>query len=143
MEPNVCNIKGFVKVWLNGKLIQKGQNLITSAGDGLVATLVSGSGTAPSHMAIGAGATTPTATQTALIGTEHERVSTSAAVVDNQLTLTAQFGSGITGSVEVEEIGIFNDASAGTMLARFLTSNFTLSSSDTLDVEWTVAFGDS
>lgn len=131
-------VRGQVKVRKNGEVVYAGENLIVTAGLNLLASIIGASGTKPSHMAIGASGTATASAQTALQGTEHERVSITTSVVDNSVTYSATLGSGITGSVSIKEFGIFNAASAGTMLARFVILELTADSSDSLDVDWSI-----
>ena len=114
---------------------------MTTAGATLAANLLQGGGTAISHMALGSDNTTPTLSDTALIGTEHERVAGSFGLAANEITMTASFGTGITGTVTVGEFGIFNAASGGTLFARFVTPAVEISSTDTLAVIWKLYLG--
>lgn len=136
------SVSGSVKIEKNGVEIYSGKNLVVTTGYALLAGLIIGTGTAPSHMAFGDSATAAAIGDTALVGTEHERVAMdSIAVVDAAITYVATFG-GLAGSQTCTEMGIFNAAAAGTMLARFLTQSFTISSGDVVTVTWTVTIGD-
>lgn len=141
MPTEVVLAEGRVKVFRNGILIRAGKNLLVNAGYGLICALVGSSGTQPSHMAIGSSGTIATVTQTALIGTQHERVAVSKTVSTRILTIEATFGSGVTGTKSVRELAIFNNASGGTMLSRFTCEEFTIDSSDVVNVLWEVVFG--
>ena len=83
-------IKGKLKIELirDGKVIQEENvsNIIVTAGKSLVATLVSGSGTPFSHMAIGTGSTTEVVANTAL-GSEAGRVTLTSKVALTMLLL--------------------------------------------------------
>lgn len=144
----VMKISGKVKLELKrGQEVvwtREGSNLVVTAGKNLIAALVAAAGsTRPSHMAIGSSSTVTTVGMTALQGTEHERVALdSTSRIDNEVTYTATFGTGIGGSLTVAECGIFNAGVAGTMLARFVTSEFTIDSGYSLAASWTLAFGD-
>lgn len=136
-------VKGYVKMTLrrNGKVLWKreGKNLVTTTGLILLAEIISAGGaTKPSHMALGSSASGALLSQTALQGSEHERVALSESQVDQSLTYSATFGTGIASSVSVGEFGIFNAGAAGTMLARWITTVFTMGAADTLDVDWTI-----
>jgi len=129
----------------DGNIIKQWEesNLIVTAGLGYVASrMKDATATAMSHMAVGASTTAPALTQTALQGTEHERVSGTVTVTDNTYRMEATFGSGIGSDVTVGEFGIFNASSGGTMLCRFITSSFTLPSAETLDVSWSITIGE-
>lgn len=97
---------------------------------------------AMSHLAIGTGTTAATNTQTALV-TESARV---ALTSTNQVTTTttndaiqyvATFNPG-TGTAALTEAGIFNAASAGTMLARTVFSVINKGDNDTLTITWKI-----
>lgn len=136
-------VEGRVKLTLrrNGKVVweRQGRNLVTTAGLILLAEIISAGGaTKPSHMALGSSASAALLAQTALQGSEHERVALSESQVDQSLTYSATFGTGIASSVSVGEFGIFNAGAAGTMLARWITTSFTMGAGDSLDVDWTI-----
>lgn len=120
-----------------------GKNLVVTAGLGLIASRMCDANDATvGYMAIGSSATVTTATMTTLVGTEHERVATSNSHSGADVTYTATFGSGLGSLVTINEIGLFNATPGGTMLARFLTTEFTLNSGETLSVTWTLTFED-
>lgn len=139
------DIKGVVKLEVigsDGKVKQtlETPNLITTAGKSLVAQLVTGTGTAFTHMAIGTSSTSPSASDTGL-GSEAGRVTlTSKTVTNNAVAFVGDFPAG-TGTGTIVEAGIFNASSGGTMLNRATFSSISKSASDALKVTWTVTFG--
>lgn len=139
------NIKGKLKIEViapNGDIKQTVEtpNTIVTAGKNLVATLVGGSGTAFSHMAIGTDSTAVAVGNTTL-GSETGRVTlTSKAVTNNDIAYIGDFPAG-TGTGSIVEAGILNASSAGTMLNRATFSSITKSASDALKITWTVSFG--
>lgn len=123
-----------------GLWLRKGTNLVTSAGLLLAARRLGGIAADPiSHAAIGAGTTVPALSQTALQGTEHERVETTESADGNELTCSCSFGSGIAGSQTCAEIGMFNAASTGTMFSRFIFTPFDMDNTMTLELTWVLA----
>lgn len=126
----------------NGKEVARGKNLTVTAGLELIAGIIASSNDRPSHMAMGSSADRTELSQTDLQGTEHERVSATVSTDGRTLSYNAEFGSGIAASVSVREFGIFNDATAGTMLCRFVTTQINMSATDTLDVTWNLIFGE-
>lgn len=111
------------------------RNLIVSVGEILLARLIMEEAvTAPTHMAIGDGAVVSTSAMTALQGTEHLRSVVIPSRSDATILYTASFTA--TSTVTVREAGIFNAASAGTMLARWLTTEFVFPSTYTFQAEW-------
>tara|TARA_Y100000296_G_C5158672_1_gene250599 strand:+ start:987 stop:1427 length:441 start_codon:yes stop_codon:yes gene_type:complete len=139
------NIKGKLKIEVitpDGSIKQTvtTPNTIVTAGKNLVATLVGGTGTEFTHMAIGTSSTAVAAGNTTL-GTETGRVTlTSKAVTDNDIAYIGDFPAG-TGTGSIVEAGILNASSAGTMLNRATFSAITKSASDALKITWTVSFG--
>jgi hypothetical protein len=136
-------IKGELVIQLirDGKVVdeRKVKNTITTAGVNLVATLVSGSGTAFSHMAIGTGTTSATTSDTTL-ETEAGRVTlTSKAVTSGTIAYVGDFPAG-TGTGSITEAGILNASSLGTMLNRTTFSAVNKTASDALKITWNVTF---
>lgn len=145
------SIKGRARLWhwRGDRLLWHGvyDNLVVTAGKDLVANIVqnnSGTPVAPSHMALGDGAVATDAAQTALQGTEHPnpgRVAVTTTRVTNVVTYTATLTNSSGGVITVNEVGIFNAASAGTMLARFLSNSFDMANADALTIAWSLTYG--
>jgi len=140
-------VKGQVEIVItdaNGNVTDeyKGSNLVTSLGQELMADLIAGSGTAPSHLAMGDDTTSPAKSQTDLVGTEHERVSATVSATNNVITVAATMGGSLGAPVTVGEFGIFNHASAGTLVARFISPSFSLAASSSLNITWTLQIGE-
>ena len=100
-----------------------------------------------SHMAVGSDTQAAAGSDTALnpSGTAAElgRVAlTSTSVSSNSITYVGDFPTG-TGTGAVVEAGIFNDASAGTMLCRTVFSVVNKAAADTLKITWTLTVSDS
>jgi hypothetical protein len=114
------------------------KNLVVTVGKNFVASrMVGTAANVMSNMAIGSG-TTAAAVGDTTLGTELGRValasgSATAAVV----TYTATFPAG-TGTGAVTEAGIFNAASAGTMLCRTVFAVVNKGVDDAMSVTWTV-----
>lgn len=137
-------IKGKLKIELvrNGKVIETKEvdNIIVTTGKNLVATLVAGSGTSFTHMAIGTSATAEALTNTTL-GTETGRVLlTGKTVASNVISFTGDFPAG-TGTGTIVEAGIMNASSSGVMLNRATFSSVSKTASDALKISWDVTFG--
>ena len=112
-------------------------NLVVDIGKAFIASRVIGTPTVMSNMAIGTGTVAPAAADTTL-GIEAGRValssiSSTAAVI----THTATFPAG-TGTGAITEAGIFNAASAGTMIARTTFPVVNKATGDTLAISWTI-----
>ena len=137
-------IKGKLKIQLirDGKVIQeeKVNNVIVTTGKSLVASLVSGSGTAFSYMAIGTDNTTEVVGDTTLTSEIGRVVLTSKTAAANVISYIGDFPAG-TGTGTITEAGVLNASSSGTMLNRATFSSITKSASDALKITWTVTFG--
>lgn len=114
------------------------KNLVVTNGLGFIASRMrDASASVMSHMAVGSG-TAAAALANAALGTELGRVAlTSTTVTGNQVTFIATFPAG-TGTGALTEAGIFNAASAGTMLCRTLFSVVNKDAGDTLSITWTI-----
>lgn len=116
---------------------QNVKNLVVTTGKGYIASRMVGTPTAMSHMAIGSGAIAPVVGDTTL-GTELGRVSLTSSVASGAVvTYVASFGAGI-GTGAVTEAGLFNAASAGTMLCRTTFALLNKGADDSLTITWTV-----
>lgn len=131
-------------------------NLVVSAGKAFIASRMVGTASAVmSHMAIGTGSTAEAATETALVteltGNNYSRAAVTATQGtvtsgggrnDNQITYSANFPANNpnapAGGVVLREAGIFNAASAGTMLCRTVYPTVTKLPADALTITWTI-----
>lgn len=115
-------------------------NLVVTAGKGFIASrMKDATATAMSHMAVGTTSTAPAVGDTTL-GAEiasSRTALTSTTVTTNSVAYVCTFGTGV-GTGAVVEAGIFNAASAGTMLCRTTFSVINKGASDTLTITWTV-----
>ena len=137
-------IKGKLKIELirDGKVVQeeKVNNIIVTTGKALVATLVSGSGTSFSHMAIGTDNTTEVIGDSSLTAEVGRVTLTSKATTNNVIDYIGDFPAG-TGTGTIVEAGILNAASSGTMLNRATFSSVNKTASDALKITWSVTLG--
>ncbi len=123
-------------------------NLVVNAGLAQLALLAGDAAANPfTYIAVGTSTTAVSAGQTALAAeTTTNGLSRASATVsrttttetNDTLSLTKTFTA--TGTVAVEEVGVFNAASSGTMLSRALTTTKTVVNGETLAVTYTLAF---
>lgn len=134
-------MRGDVLITLNNEVVVDQKNLIVNVGKNFLASAVIGSSTSPfTHMAIGTNGTAAAVGDTTL-GTELVRQAfTSSGVASNVVTLTALYAAG-TGTGALQEAGIFNASSAGTMLSHVVFSTINKGAADTLTITWTVTVG--
>lgn len=123
----------------NIKEVRKLKNIVTDLGKGWIAARMSATGTpvAMSNMAIGTGTTAAVSSQTTLVTESARSALSSTVVATNTVTYTATFGAG-SGTGAVTEAGIFNAASAGTMLNRTTFAAINKGASDTISITWVV-----
>lgn len=123
----------------NVKLTKEAKNLIVDTGLNFICDRMKDDETAMTHMALGSGTTAAAAGDTALGTQLGSRVSlTSSTVTSNQIVYVCSFPAG-SGTGAVTEAGIFNAASAGTMLCRVVFSEVNKSADDTLQITWTIS----
>ena len=118
-------------------------NLVTTVGKTLMAQLWSGQGgggiNAPTHIAIGSGATAEAVGQTALT-TETARVALDTCTnTANVATVIGTIPAG-TGTGTVNEVGLFTANVGGTMTQRALTGAITKPAGLGLQFTWTTTF---
>ena len=118
-------------------------NLVVDTGLAYIASRMIGTSAAVmSHMAVGTNNTTVSGAQTALLGEIARVALTSAAIVttnvsNDSVQYVATFPAG-TGTGAITEAGLFNAASAGTMLARTIRAVINKESGDTLTITWKI-----
>jgi len=125
---------------------QKETNLVVNTGLAFIAqamlkTTVN-TPTAMTHMAVGTGSVAAAAANTAL-GAESARVTlatptnVTTTVTNDSVQYVATFNPGV-GTAAITEAGIFNAASAGTMLCRTVFAVINKGPLDTLTITWKV-----
>lgn len=126
----------------NLKDVREIENLVVNSGIAFIAQRLISTPTAMSHMAIGTGTTAAAAAQTALV-TEVGRVALTSStnitttVTNDTVQYVASFPAG-TGTGAITEAGIFNAASAGTMLNRTVFSVVNKGAGDAMSITWNV-----
>ena len=113
-------------------------NLVVTSGLGYIASrMKDATATAMSHMAVGTGSVAAAAGDTAL-GTELDRNAvTSVTVTGADVEYVATWAAG-DGTGAITEAGIFNDPTAGDMLARTVFSVVNKGAADVLTITWTI-----
>lgn len=114
-------------------------NLVVSTGLAFIASRMKDTtDDAMSYMAVGTSTTAAAAGDTTL-GTEIDRNAlTSTTVSSNTITYVADWAAG-DGTGAITEAGLFNAASAGTMLARTVFDVINKSANDSLSITWQVS----
>lgn len=125
------------------KLDREEKNLVVTVGKNFIASRMAG--TTPAVMGwigVGTGSTSPAAGDTTLV-TEVARQATTVSggtASTNTVTYVATFAAG-TGTGALQEAGIFNASSAGTMLSRTTYSVVNKGSADEMTITWTITVG--
>lgn len=114
-------------------------NLVVTVGRSFIASRMVGTASAVmSHMAVGTSGTTPVAGNTTL-GAEIARVALTSGTASGAIaTYVATFGAG-TGTGALQEAGIFNASSAGTMLCQTTFAVINKGTLDAMTITWTVS----
>ena len=123
-------------------------NLVTSAGKALLASLAGDASAVPfTYLALGTSNTAPAIGQTTLVAEITDTGLARAAATVSRVTTTVTndtlqlvYTWTASGTKTVEEVGVFNAASAGTMLSRALTTTRNFVNNDTFTVTYKVAF---
>lgn len=123
-------------------------NSIMNAGFAQLALLAGDASATPfTYLAVGTSTTAVAASQTALVAEITDSGLARAAATVSRVTTTQTndtlqlvYQWTASGTKTVEEIGIFNAASTGTMLARALTTSKAMASGDKLDATYQVKF---
>ena len=120
---------------------QRAANLVVTTGKNFTASRMVGTAdNVMSHMALGSNNTAAAVGDTALLGELGRVALTAGTATNNVVTYTATFGTGVaTGGVQ--EAGIFNASSAGTMLCRVVFAIVNKGANDTIAITWTVTVG--
>lgn len=123
-----------------GKLKEQREinNLVVSAGLNYICSrMKDAADTAMGYMAVGTGSTAASAGDTTL-GTEADRNAVNSITVSsNTIEYVASWAAG-DATAALTEAGIFNAASAGTMLARVVFDTVNKGANDTLTITWTI-----
>lgn len=123
-------------------------NIITNAGKAQIALLAGDASAVPfTYLAVGTSNTAVAATDTTLtaeittlgLGRALGTVSRVTTTVTND-TLQVVYTWTASGTITVEEVGLFNASSAGTMLGHALTTTKSLVNTDTLVATYQVKF---
>lgn len=132
---------GIVLKDVNGNIKETREidNLVVGSGLDFIASRMGGvSQDVMSHMALGSGTTAAANGDTDLESILGAREALdSATVTNNTIQYVATFEAG-DGTGAVTEAGIFNAASAGTMLCRTVFSVVNKAADDTMSVTWTI-----
>lgn len=123
-------------------------NLVTSAGKAQLALLAGDASATPfTYLELGTSSTAVSVGQTALIAAITDTGLARAAATVSRVTTTVTndtlqlvYTWTASGSKTIEEVGVFNAASSGTMLSRALTTSRILVNNDTFIVTYKVAF---
>jgi len=136
-------ITGALQISLNNEIVHQCDNLVVTAGKNWVAGRFK-DGSIPdemSHMALGSGSAAAAAGNTAL-GTElaSSRIvlTTDGGTVSNATVQYDATWSSSHGAYAIQEAGIFNASSGGTMLARTVFAIINKGTDDTVTISWTI-----
>ena len=136
-------ITGALQISLNNEIVHQCDNLVVTAGKNWVAGRFK-DGSIPdemSHMALGSGSAAAAVGNTALgteLGSSRIALTTDGGTVSNATVQYDATWSSSHGAYAIQEAGIFNHASAGTMLARTVFAVINKGTDDTVTISWTI-----
>ena len=138
-------ITGALQISLNNEVVHQCDNLVVTAGKEWVANRFKDDGGGftqlgeMTHMAVGSGSAAAAIGNTAL-GTELNRIAltTAGGTVSGATVQYDATWSDAIGALAIEEAGIFNANSAGTMLARTVFAIINKGTDDTVTISWTI-----
>ena len=123
------------------KETQEVKNLVVQTGLNYIASrMKDATATAMTHMEVGTSSTAASLAQTTLVAavSASRTALTSTTVTTSSVAYACTFGAGV-GTGALTEAGIFNAASAGTMLCRTVFSVINKGAADSLTITWTIA----
>ena len=124
----------------NVKQEEEVKNLVVTVGKNYIASrMKDATATAMTHMEVGTSSTAAAVGDTTLVAAvaSSRTTLTSTTVTTNSVAYVCSFAAG-TGTGALTEAGLFNAASAGTMLCRTVFSVINKGAADTLGITWTV-----
>ena len=136
-------ITGALQISLNNEVVHQCDNLVVTAGKNWVAGRFK-DGSIPdemSHMALGSGSAAAAVGNTALgteLGSSRIALTTDGGTVSNATVQYDATWSSSHGAYAIEEAGIFNASSGGTMLARTVFAIINKGTDDTVTISWTI-----
>ena len=130
---------------ITGELKDKRElkNLVVTTGKTFIASrIAAASATVMGYIAVGTSSTSPAAGDTTLGGELARQATTvpGGTASTNTVTYVATFAAG-SGTGALQEAGIFNAASSGTMLARTTFSVVNKGAADEMTITWVVTVG--
>lgn len=139
-------LTGNLKIAINGKIIREVRNLVTTVGKTWMASRMQGvADGVMTHMAIGTG-TTAAAVGDTTLETEAARVALNVSggvASTNTITFEATYPADVPdvtapATVAITEAGIFNDVTAGSMLAHTVFAAVNKGETDTMTISWVI-----
>jgi hypothetical protein len=118
-------------------------NLVVDAGESHIADQLAAAPSQPpmGYMALGTSAVAPTYSNATLVAEIDRNALQSRTVATNIVTYVGFWAAGDATNSNIQEAGIFNAVSSGTMLARTTFPVVDKLAADTLTVTWTVTVG--
>lgn len=127
----------------DGEIIENNfQNIVVADGKTNVAGMLildTGGGDAYDFIGIGSGESVAAVTDTGLLHEVYSRIASSGAQIGSLASFIGSFA--ISGTIGITEYGLFNAATAGSMLSRASGTAVALTSGDFLEVNWQVTVG--
>jgi hypothetical protein len=133
-------ITGAISFTLNGEVIQEIPNLVVTTGKNWVAQrMIAASEGVMSHIELGSSSAAEGVGDAVLVNiiTGSRKIANTTSST-NTVSYETTWGTGDGAIATITEAGIFNAASAGTMLARKVFPEINKGANDTLTITWTI-----
>ncbi len=121
---------------------QRVNNVVTTAGWGLLAEVIRGVRSPVTHVALGTGSRTPAAADTALQTEVYRDIATSLSSIGRGLTTSHFLPTFAAAGHTLREVGLFTAAAGGILFARALLDREVAKTDRiTATIIWTIRFG--
>lgn len=146
LPSDLIRLKGHVRVDVldsDGKLkdFRESDNLILTVGRNMISDRLLASPTlgVPTHMGVGTSGTAPVVGDTTITGDTRVAL-TSKTRATNVVTFVGDWAAGVA-TATLQEVGLWDAASAGTLAGRATFTSIVKGAADTLKVTWTWTIG--
>jgi hypothetical protein len=135
----IIKVSGKIEIFLNGDLTET-HNLVVDAGKAWIADRMTNANTVMTHIAVGSDGTVESAPQTTLVAETARKAMTTSGGVPTGATVVYEvsFNAG-EGTGTINEAGIFNDGTTGTMLSRAVIGPYNKAANDIIAFIWTIS----
>lgn len=143
MKKDTCSVKGILSIYLNGIKVREVDNLITTAGLGVIASYFAGNAAAKAeYIAVGTGATAAVVGDTALeaeVARKQADILLGSGANYNKIYYSVTYPP-TSIIATITEAGILTAAIGGTLFNRATFAGLAVGQVDALTIVWTLSF---